>query len=578
MPRAATVSHRECNGLSNYYEPAMAESDLIAHKRLHLQKGSISPAQDGQVAIFGSRPRIQRNTYWASGLNSLDGGTVAGEDLDIDATWPPAFSSVVDTDVLIAGLPSKSHCKELVQVYLTSFASLFHVLHDPLFQSQYQSFEGDPRSVSLSWLALLYTTLATAVLALPQDSHVLVDLSRKRTAFESTADLTARYRGLAMKCLEADNYLWNNNLTTVQALVILIYSISHTHGPAWSLIGLACNIAVSIGCHVDPDAFDVDNVEKEQRRRCWAALMMLYTQQNATMGNIAPSRSMFQSNTRAPADVDDRDVALNLTGRGPTQMTYLLAKFRLYDLCTEVCELVLSTQQPDVYIISSIDARIQAEQRAWHARYMESGTSDEMPAYHYAHLNILYSYSGHLALLLHQHAMSDVRVVDRPTSWSRERSLQEAKRILAIHQEFESCARLAPFKWYNRGLGSFHAFHAAVVTIALLRVVSSEQETAELHELLQRSLECFQVMISDRRYLNASTLHTNRRSARAQAEATPLITPPLSADLPAASLGDAIDDLSNDFDWDALSNQIQPQQWLTPSNMPWEQLNTLVMV
>ncbi|OQO13028.1 hypothetical protein B0A48_02492 [Cryoendolithus antarcticus] len=550
----------------------MANSDLISRKRLHLQKGGTSPAQGRSVAIFDPRPRTRRSPCPACfELMDMGIGNVTGEDLAIDATWPPAFSSVADTDVLIAGLPSKSHCKELVQIYLTSFASLFHVLHDPSFQSQYQSFEGDPNSVPLSWLALLYTTLATAVLALPHDSYILVDLSRKQTAFERIADLTARYRGLAMKCLEADNYLWNNNLTTVQALVILIYSISHTHGPTWSLIGLACNIAVSIGCHVDPDAFVVDNVEKEQRRRCWAALMMLYTQQNATMGNIASSRFMFQSDARAPADVDDRDIALNTTSRDrPTQMTYLLAKFRLYDLCAEICESVLSTQQPDIYVIPSLDARIQTEQRGWHARYMESGTSDEMPAYHYAHLNILYSYSGHLALLLHQHAMSDNRVGDGSIRWSRERSLQEAKRILAIHQEFESCPRLAPFKWYNRGLGSFHAFHAAVLMIASLRVSLSEQETAEQHELLQRSLACFQVMSELSPLCARAHPILCRLYARAQAETTPLITPPLSAGL--------IDDLSNEFDWDALSSQIQPQQWLTPSNMPWEQLNTLVMV
>ena len=396
----------------------------------------------------------------------------------------------------LAALPPRSHCTELVRIYFTSFASLFHILHNPTFHRKYDGFLQEPESVPLAWLALLYAVLGTAVLALPSDSHLLHDLSRQPNPLLKMADLSERYRSLSMRCLEADHYLWDHNVTTLQALIFIIYGISHSHGQAFTLIGLTYHLALSIGCHVDPTAFNLDVVEIEERRRCWAGLKMLYSNQNVATGHIGLSHALLPSNCRLPIDVNDEFlvpghfVLVQATNpSGATQMTYLLLKFRLYDLCSEICYRVLGQKNVDADAIRQIDALLQEEQKTWETRYGDAARVESLPPHHLAHINILYSYANHLMLLLH-HANAVDPVADQELShWSRSRCLESAKSLLEIHAFLQECPDFEPFRWYNRGLGSFHAFHAAVVLVALNR-----SDIEPVRQPLQRCLEIFRAM------------------------------------------------------------------------------------
>ena len=168
---------------------------------------------------------------------------------------------------------------------------------------------------------------------------------------------------MTLRCLEEDQYLWNLNVTTLQAPVILLYGIGHTHGPIWTLLGLAHHLAISIGCHVDPDTFRLDTIAAGERRRCWAGLMIVYTTQNTLLGHLGLPHTALRGNSRPPADINDD----NLTAGIPsppgeaTQMTYLLLKCRLFDICSEICGKVLSAEGPRLDIIWSLDALIQQE-------------------------------------------------------------------------------------------------------------------------------------------------------------------------------------------------------------------------
>ena len=189
----------------------------------------------------------------------------------------------------------------------------------------------------LTWLALLFAVISTAVLGLSSDSPIVDELSRSSGALAKMVELSERYRTLALRCLEADHYLWDHNITTLQTLVLLIYGISHSYGQAWTLLGLAHHLSLSIGCHVDPSAFGLNALECEERRRCWAGLRMLYTVQNTAMGFTGLAHALLPSNCEPPADVNDKDLIpghmelpeMPSSGQA-TQMTYLLLKFRLY--------------------------------------------------------------------------------------------------------------------------------------------------------------------------------------------------------------------------------------------------------
>jgi hypothetical protein len=45
---------------------------------------------------------------------------------------------------------------------------------------------------------------------------------------------------------------------------------------------------------------------------------------------------------------------------------------------------------------------------------------------------------------------------------SRTRCLKSASALLGIHRLLNETDAFRPYQWYNHGLGSFHAFHAAV--------------------------------------------------------------------------------------------------------------------
>lgn len=82
------------------------------------------------------------------------------------------------------------------------------------------------------------------------------------------------------------------------------------------------NVAISLACHIDPSIFKLDFIQCEERRRCWAGLMMLYTIQSAMIGNPDPT-FRISSSVRLPLDINDTDIApTNIQDPcpGPTQM------------------------------------------------------------------------------------------------------------------------------------------------------------------------------------------------------------------------------------------------------------------
>lgn len=355
----------------------------------------------------------------------------------------------------------------------------------------------------LSWLALLFTVLSIAVTALGDGNELLRDLGKSSVASKNISTLTSRYRAAAFRCLEADHYLWRQNIRTLQALILLIYGINHSHGQCWTLLGLTRNIALSLGCHVDPDHFGLDVVEAEERRRCWAALTMLYMIQNTCLGSIDPAP--IQSSVKLPMDVDDEELTPDSpaamaqrrhTRDKPTQMSYLLYKFRLYDICARICKNLFSESgMPSYDAISAIDRDISAQQEEWNLKYLCHTRHSNLPTHHAVHLNILFGYSHQLSLLLHRpvlvQAHTDGGSVQRYTPSqvlsSRSRCLESASALLGIHRLLHENDEFRPYQWYNRGLGSFHAFHAAVF-IAYICGTSTDLD-ADYAASLRRELE-----------------------------------------------------------------------------------------
>ncbi|CAH0028549.1 unnamed protein product [Clonostachys rhizophaga] len=406
------------------------------------------------------------SSRWSSNLQ--DNPKMGGIKTNIEGGdgGPFPFSpSRTDITELLGLLPPTSYCDELKSTFFAVFAPLLHILHDPTFETDYRLFQSDPEKVSLSWLALLFVIMSIAVTALPEDSPLLHQLGHRNSPLENTSQLNNRYRSAAMRCLDADHYLWRHNLHTLQALVLLVYGINHTHGQSWALLGTARNIALALGCHVDPTVFQMDRIRVEERRRCWAGLNMLYTIQNTTLGNLDSTPTPSSANP--PLDVNDDElvagIEIHASRGGPTQMSYLLLKFDLYRLCNRICSETFGSPHPPSYNqILDLNSEISAFQEMLNCKYLFSSTQ---PMYHAAHLNILFGYSHQLVLLLHRpilQARAQGRYSEQNVLSSRGQCIESSKALLGIHRTLHEDQAFKPYRWYNRGLGSFHAFHAAV--------------------------------------------------------------------------------------------------------------------
>jgi hypothetical protein len=231
------------------------------------------------------------------------------------------------------------------------------------------------------------------------------------------------------------------------------------------------SIAIALGCHVDPDNFDLNPIQCEERRRCFAGLTMLYTIQNTALGNPDPSWQLRQS-VHLPADVNDVDITLSgicSPAPGPSQMTYLLFKFRLYDLTASICKEVF-TATPSRASIQRLDQKICAAQESWDSRYLADSSTEALPAHHAVHLHILHGYSHQLFLLLHRPFFAQSAIgLDAPNE-SQIRCIASAEALLDIHRLLWETPRYNKYRWYTNGLGSFHAFHAAAVLAVALEM------------------------------------------------------------------------------------------------------------
>lgn len=255
-------------------------------------------------------------------------------------------------------------------------------------------------------------------------------------------------------------------------------------------------MALAIGCHVEPTSFHLDVVECEERRRCWSCLMMLYTLQNSSLGNIGSRHDSLPSSTEPPADINDDEIGqgfnLPRTRERATQMSYVLLKFRVYEICSEICQAVMGKASSSIEQVFHLDRSITQEQTRWERKYNIRSPCSVSEAHQRLHLNVLYSTSHHLTLLLHQTIWTNQAQGDALRDWSRRRVSEGARKLLDLHSDFAKASDLAPFRWYLRGIGSFHAFHAAIVLFTLLRRETTPTLHADMYGCLRRCLEVFE--------------------------------------------------------------------------------------
>ncbi|KAJ5850906.1 hypothetical protein N7455_010762 [Penicillium solitum] len=477
----------------------------------------------------------------------------------------PSTQSLLDT------LPPFRHCDELLAVFFDVFSPLFHILHDGTLQSNYARFKQDPRNAPTSFIGLIFVVLGLAVTAIDKESPVLADLGREASTAES------------------------HNLHTLQCLILLIYAINHAQGPAWALLGTTLNIAIAIGCHVDPALLNLHPIEVQERRRAWAGLMMLYTIQNTCLGNLAPFQ--VENNVQLPADVEDDEIVSGSLHeavggseppslyKNPTKMSYILYKFRLYSLASDICALSTKGPTPCAGTIGALDDQLQTEMNAQAERF---GEQLDLPTYHQAHSFILNNYTNHLVLLLHRICLLKPEGLENGVlTRSYEKCEQAALAMLSNYKTLNLRHKFKSYSWYIHGLGSFHAFLAISTLLVLLGKPRTPQNSK--HVISQAVQSCFQ------------RFHDNAPHSEICNRACSILDPLMPEDVlqltPLLAFSDGCDSgytggvgssnesmtigtsaQSDNFDpnfwslpesFEDIVSKIPCEQWLSPAGFPW---------
>jgi hypothetical protein len=230
---------------------------------------------------------------------------------------------------------------------------------------------------------------------------------------------------------------------------------------------MALNIGIALRCHVDSKQTELNCIEVERRRRCWAGILLLHTYQAIIFQDVETSWLM-KIPAVMPADVNDKDIHEHIVVRSssqPTQMSVMIFKLRLFQLSTRVCDYLSELPKLDKTTLARLDAEIAIEQRKWDSTLLSGGRPSILDTSSYAFWAILQLYAHQLYLLIHTPFCRSKHNF-RPES--RSKCILSSTAMLDFHQQFCELPRLRCYRWNVYGMMSSYALHGAVALASCL--------------------------------------------------------------------------------------------------------------
>ncbi|KAL4881844.1 hypothetical protein BJY04DRAFT_207324 [Aspergillus karnatakaensis] len=349
-----------------------------------------------QATFEPNQDQEHRDARWETVLER----PVPADDIEQHILSPLPFGPRMSLREIADSLPPKSCCDYLVSHFFKYIFVLFPILHGPTFQRQYIAFMQRPHEVNLSWLALLFSlcslSLETVDTSDPKFASSLWSQSPAGPA-QGDATVSAVSRRLlqtAMTCLMNDQFFIRHTFSTFEALLMVLYNLSHNGSvdQGWALLGMALNMGIALRCNENQN---LNPIETERRRRCWAGLLTLHTYQGILFRDVDISY-LLNIHSTAPADVNDTDITDNgmiappsSSRAEPTQMSVMHAKIRLFRLSTEICHHISGSSRLDQQLLQHFDAAIAAEQKRWDATYTIDGHPSLLDSTSYAYCSCL---------------------------------------------------------------------------------------------------------------------------------------------------------------------------------------------
>lgn len=214
--------------------------------------------------------------------------------------------AAVSTADLRALLPEKKEDADvLINIYLANYASLYHVLHLPSFHQEYDEMYEEPGNVRPHFIALVLVIMAAAQCLTTTDPWL----------YSANSSLA---REKSLKAITTvDNWLIAQSQKHVSAAdfqirVLLLLAKQVTARKlkrTWTESGDVLRFCMAAGLHRTPDLVKKQTsvLDKELRRRVWAAVTELELQASFDRGMIA-SPWTLQSDCPPPHHLSDEDL------------------------------------------------------------------------------------------------------------------------------------------------------------------------------------------------------------------------------------------------------------------------------
>jgi hypothetical protein len=216
-----------------------------------------------------------------------------------------AVSHPVTNADLRSLLPSRAETDELVQLYLDNYDSIYHIIHLPSFQREYNDMWMDMQQVRGHFLALVLMMMATAQCL--QTTEPWLYTASSSTAREKAISTIA----MCEKWLESQSQKHvicaDFQLRFLLNLAKVVNALKFKR--TWTDAGTMLRFFMAAGLHRNPDLLrkPTSALDKEMRRRLWAAASEFELQAAFGRGMISAPFPQ-QSDCPPPVNVHDEDI------------------------------------------------------------------------------------------------------------------------------------------------------------------------------------------------------------------------------------------------------------------------------
>ncbi|RSL66385.1 hypothetical protein CEP53_003396 [Fusarium sp. AF-6] len=206
-----------------------------------------------------------------------------------------------DTEQDLRFLPSQIFF--LWKIFLNRVHPVTKVIHAPSTQLQIVEAACTSGSgLSDTTRALLFSIYNVALFTLSNE-ECQESLGRPKTRLAQSCAKTLLVH------LRRTNFLKSASLTTLQALVLYLFSVQghHNHHATWIFSGICVRIAQKMGLHRDGETLGLPPFETEMRRRLWWRIYMLDARCGLQSG-LGPSTLPSVGDTKFPSNLNDSEL------------------------------------------------------------------------------------------------------------------------------------------------------------------------------------------------------------------------------------------------------------------------------